>query len=73
VVAAPQEDREPTKAPDLMAALEQSIAAVKGKREDKPAKKAATKKRSAAKAKKPAAKASAKKKPGSRAKAKSAK
>jgi DNA end-binding protein Ku len=78
VVAAPQEEREPTKAPDLMAALEQSIADVRGKREGKPVKKAAakaTKKRSApktkakAKAKKPAAK----KKTGSRAKAKSSK
>ncbi len=71
VVAAPQEDREPTKAPDLMAALEQSIAAVQSKREGKgkPAKK-----RSAAKAKKPVAKTAAKKKnSGSRAKAKSAK
>jgi DNA end-binding protein Ku len=55
VVAAPQEDREPTKAPDLMAALEQSIADVKNRRESKPkpakkrkpkAKKAAAKKRS---------------------------
>src|SRR5213592_1732560 len=37
VVAAPEgEEREATKAPDLMAALEESIAAVKGKREDKP-------------------------------------
>jgi DNA end-binding protein Ku len=73
VVAAPQEDREPTKAPDLMAALEQSIADVRSKREGAPAKKAATKatkKRAAsAKAKKPAAK----KKTGSRAKAKSSK
>jgi DNA end-binding protein Ku len=76
VVAAPQEEREPTKAPDLMAALEQSIAEVKGKRDGKPAKKAATKKRPSkakAKAKKPAAKAAAKKKTGSRAKAKSSK
>jgi DNA end-binding protein Ku len=55
VVAAPQEEREPTKAPDLMAALEQSIAAVKGKRETKPAPKKPAKKR-AAKAKKPTAK-----------------
>jgi DNA end-binding protein Ku len=54
VVAAPQEEREPTKAPDLMAALEQSIADVKDRRESKPAKKrkpkakkAAAKKRSA--------------------------
>ncbi len=70
VVAAPQEDREPTKAPDLMAALEQSIADVRSKREgkSKPAKK-----RSAAKAKKAAAKVPAKKKSGSRAKAKSSK
>jgi DNA end-binding protein Ku len=68
VMAAPQEDREPTKAPDLMAALEESIAAVQGKRESKPAKKPAAKKRQA-KAKKPAAK----KRSGSRAKAKSSK
>ncbi len=80
VVAAPQEDREPTKAPDLMAALEQSIADVRSKRESKPAKKAAakaTEKRSAAKAKKSAAKTggktSAKKRADSRAKAKSSK
>jgi DNA end-binding protein Ku len=73
VMAAPQEEREPTKAPDLMAALEQSIADVKGKRDGKPAKKPAAKKPRAAKAKKPAAKAGAKKKSGSRAKAKSSK
>jgi len=81
VVAAPQEDREPTKAPDLMAALEQSIADVRSKREGEPAKKPAAKKRAAtkakAKAKKPAAKASsktsAKKRTSSRAKAKSTK
>jgi DNA end-binding protein Ku len=73
VMAAPQEEREPTKAPDLMAALEQSIAAVKGDGEGKAGKKPASKKRRAAKAKKPAAKNAAKKKPGSRAKAKSAK
>jgi DNA end-binding protein Ku len=75
IVAAPEDEREPTKAPDLMAALEQSIAEVKGKRESKskPAKKPAAKKRSAAKAKKPAAKTSAKKRASSRAKAKSAK
>ena len=81
VVAAPQEDREPTKAPDLMAALEQSIADVRSKREGEPAKKPAAKvakKRSAAKAKakKPAAKTGSKtsaKKTNSRAKAKSSK
>ncbi len=38
VVAAPEQEAAPTKAPDLMAALEQSIAAVKDKR-GKPAKK----------------------------------
>jgi DNA end-binding protein Ku len=70
VMAAPQEEREPTKAPDLMAALEESIAAVEGKRDGKPREKAATKKPSAkAKAKK----APAKKSSGSRAKAKSTK
>jgi DNA end-binding protein Ku len=77
VVAAPQEDREPTKAPDLMAALEQSIADVRSKRDGEAVKKPAaktTKKRSAAKAKaKKPAKSAAKKKSGSRAKAKSSK
>ncbi len=48
VVAAPEEEREPTKAPDLMAALEESIAAVQGKRGGKAAKKPAAKKRRAA-------------------------
>jgi DNA end-binding protein Ku len=71
VLAAPEAaEPEPTKAPDLMAALEQSIAAVRsdrdGKAERKPAKKGGAAK---AKAKKPAAK----KKSGSRAKAKSSK
>ncbi len=63
VVAAPQEDREPTKAPDLMAALEQSIAAVQGKRggEAKTAKrKPAAKKRKATAPKKAPAKKRAK-------------
>jgi DNA end-binding protein Ku len=56
VVVAPEgEEREATKAPDLMAALEQSIAEVKGKREGKPATKKPAKKR-ATKAKKPPAK-----------------
>jgi DNA end-binding protein Ku len=83
VVAAPQEDREPTKAPDLMAALEQSIADVRSKREGEPAKKPAAKKRAAAKAKakakakksaaKTSSKTSAKKRTNSRAKAKSSK
>jgi DNA end-binding protein Ku len=54
VLAAPEAaEPEPTKAPDLMAALEQSIAAVQSKRDGKPAKKKP--------AKKPAAKAKAKK------------
>jgi DNA end-binding protein Ku len=60
VMAAPQEDREPTKAPDLMAALEESIAAVQGRRESKPAKKAAAKKRKASAPKKAPAKKRAK-------------
>jgi DNA end-binding protein Ku len=59
VVVAPEgEEREATKAPDLMAALEESIAAVKGERDGKAAKKrkprakkAAAKKRSASTAK----------------------
>jgi len=68
VVAAPEEEREPTKAPDLMAALEESIAAVQGKRGGKKvAKKPAAKRRTAAK------KAAPKKRSGSRAKAKSSK
>ena len=67
VVAAPEEEREPTKAPDLMAALEESIAAVKGKQDGKAAKKPA--KKGAAKARK----APAKKRSGTRAKAKSSK
>jgi DNA end-binding protein Ku len=57
VVVAPEgEEREATKAPDLMAALEESIAAVKGKREGKAAKKPAAKKRRAAPKKAPAKK-----------------
>jgi DNA end-binding protein Ku len=71
VMAAPEEEREPTKAPDLMAALEESIAAVQGKRDGKAKtakKKSAAKKRSAK-----AKKAAPKKRSGSRAKAKSSK
>jgi DNA end-binding protein Ku len=68
VVAAPEEEREPTKAPDLMAALEESIAAVKGE-QDGGAKQRKPAKKRAAKAKK----APAKKRSGSRAKAKSSK
>jgi DNA end-binding protein Ku len=71
VLAAPEAaEPEPTKAPDLMAALEQSIAAVQGKRDGKAAKKKpAAKKGKAAAAKK----AAPKKRSGSRAKAKSSK
>jgi DNA end-binding protein Ku len=69
VVIAPEgEDREATKAPDLMAALEQSIAAVQGKREGKAAKKPAAKKRRAT-----AKKAAPKKRSAPRAKSKSSK
>jgi DNA end-binding protein Ku len=64
IVAAPAEEREATKAPDLMAALEESIAAVQGKRKGTAAKKPAAKKRRAAPKKAPAKK---------RAKAKSSK
>lgn len=74
VVVAPEgEEREATKAPDLMAALEESIAAVKGKREGKPA---AAKPATAPKAKKrrPTAKKTApKKRSTARAKSKSSK
>jgi DNA end-binding protein Ku len=59
IVAAPTEDAQPTKAPDLMAALEESLAAVRDEESKAPAK---------PKAKKPAAK-----KTSSRSKAKTAK
>lgn len=66
VVAAPEgEEREATKAPDLMAALEESIAAVKGEQDGKPGKAAEKKRRAAPK------KAAPKKRAGSRAKSKS--
>jgi DNA end-binding protein Ku len=67
IVTAPVDEGEPTRAPDLMAALEQSIAEVQGKRDGGAARKPAAKKR--ATAKKPAAK----KRSGSRPKAKSSK
>jgi DNA end-binding protein Ku len=73
VMAAPQEEREPTKAPDLMAALEESIAAVQGKRDGQATKPAAKKRQPKAKAKAKAKKPAAKKRSGSRAKAKSSK
>jgi DNA end-binding protein Ku len=69
IVASESEAPKATKAPDLMAALEESIAAVKGKQDAKP--KAATKKRKAP-AKKAKAK-KAKKSSSSRSKAKSSK
>jgi DNA end-binding protein Ku len=62
IVSTPTEEPEPTKAPDLMAALEESLAAVRGESDGKPATKsngaAKAPKKSAAKkpAKKPAAK-----------------
>lgn len=68
LVSPPAEEAEPTQAPDLMAALEESIAAVKGEREGKVAKKPAAKKRRA-----PAKKPAAKKRSSSRAKSKSSK
>jgi DNA end-binding protein Ku len=70
IVASEAEAPKATKAPDLMAALEESIAAVQGSKGKKPAKKAAKK----AKAKKAPAKktpANPRKKAASRAKAKS--
>lgn len=63
IVSAPAEEPTETKAPDLMAALEESIAAVKGKRDGKAAPKPAAKKKTAR-----AKKAPAKKRPASTAK-----
>ncbi len=60
IVAAPTEEREATKAPDLMAALEESIAAVKGKRGGAKAGKPATRKRKTTAPKKAPAKKRAK-------------
>jgi DNA end-binding protein Ku len=65
LVTAPAEEAQPTKAPDLMAALEQSIAAVKGDGQDKARKPAARKRKPAARKKAP------KKASSSRSKAKS--
>jgi DNA end-binding protein Ku len=68
VLSAPEEEeREPTKAPDLMAALEESITAVQGDGKGKTRKVAAKKRRA------PAKKAPAKKRASSRAKSKSSK
>ena len=69
VLATPEaEEPEPTKAPDLMAALEQSIAAVQSKRDSKPAKKPAAKKPAKKKRAAKAGKAKAKKRSTSTAK-----
>jgi DNA end-binding protein Ku len=76
VVVAPEgEEREATKAPDLMAALEESIAAVQGKREGKAAKKkpATAPKAKAKKRSTTAKKAAPKKRSTARAKSKSSK
>jgi non-homologous end joining protein Ku len=74
VVVAPEgEEREPTKAPDLMAALEESIAAVQGKREGKAAKKKPATAPKAKKRQTTAKKAAPKKRAGTRAKSKSSK
>jgi DNA end-binding protein Ku len=68
VIVAPEgEEREATKAPDLMAALEESIAAVQGQRDGKAAKAPKAKKRQTAK------KAAPKKRSAARAKSKSSK
>jgi DNA end-binding protein Ku len=74
VVSAPTEEPKPTKAPDLMAALEDSLAAVKGdeasgdgKAKKKPAAKRSTAKKPAAKSK---SSSNGRKKSGSRKKAK---
>jgi len=67
ILAPETAEPEATKAPDLMAALEQSIAAAKGKRDGKAAKKPARKRQAAAK------KPPAKKRSGSRSKAKASK
>ncbi len=66
IVAAETEEPKATKAPDLMAALEESIAAVQGGRKESPAKA-----KSAKKASKPAKSKPAKKTKGAKAKAKS--
>jgi DNA end-binding protein Ku len=68
VVTPPSEEPQPTEAPDLMAALEQSIAAARGEDGAEARKPAAKKRRAPAKKK-----AAPKKRSGSRAKAKSSK
>jgi len=74
VVVAPEgEEREATKAPDLMAALEESIAAVQGKREGKAAEKRSATAPKAKKRQTTAKKAAPKKRSTPRAKSKSSK
>jgi DNA end-binding protein Ku len=68
VVSAPTEEPKPTKAPDLMAALEESLAAVKGEEAKGNGKAAKAKAKSSAKS--TAKKSTAKRKPAARKKAK---
>jgi DNA end-binding protein Ku len=72
VVSAPTEEPEPTKAPDLMAALEESLAAVKGEEAetDGKAKKKTAKKKTTAKSTKSKSSSNGRKKTSSRKKAK---
>ena len=73
VVSAPTEEPEPTKAPDLMAALEESLAAVRGEEatgNGKPASKPKARSRTKSTAKKSSSKSTAKKKSPARKKAK---
>ncbi|MBM3666588.1 MAG: Ku protein [Actinobacteria bacterium] len=80
VVSAPSEEPEPTKAPDLMAALEESLAAVRGetgggaevRRSNGAPKPASSKKAARKKASKSAKKPAARKKPAAKKKAKAA-
>jgi DNA end-binding protein Ku len=71
LVSPPTEEEQPTKAPDLMAALEESIAAAQGEGRAKARKPAAKKRKPAARKKAPAGSGS--RKTGSRARAKSSK
>jgi DNA end-binding protein Ku len=66
VVSAPSEEPEPTKAPDLMAALEESLAAVRG---EDPAGNGAAKRKAPAKKKPAAKKAASPRKPAAKKKA----
>jgi DNA end-binding protein Ku len=70
VVSAPSEEAKPTKAPDLMAALEESLAAVKGEEAKGNGKAAKAKPKSKSSAKSTTKTSTAKKKPAARKKAK---